>query len=354
MKQLLTKKKIKIAFKDFWPGFNIKQLGKAFNNNPYLFENNIELVISDDPDICFFGTFGNFIFDACNTDPKIIKVLFISEVLSPDFLFFDYCFCFEPYNFNGRNCFYPEFVYSMEYFGTALSQKTFAQCKEIIKEKTIFCEMIYNHDGIDVSRKKYFDLLNSYKKVESAGTFLNNQPNNETVSCLNGNKSKINYQNKCKFSICIQSIKKDWFINEKIVHSLYANEIPIVYATEDIKKIFNPKRFIFIEDYDTDEELLNRIVKIDNDDRLFCEIISEPPFLENNFVKDTLDNACIFVYELANGKKGKRLIEINREELIKNRIIESETSANKFKSIKSNIFVRLLLRIKTHKRKQVK
>lgn len=327
---------IRIQFKNWYDGFKVDDLGPIFNNNVYLKENRIILEITDtNPDFIVYGVFGDFLYQSSIDDKKAVKILFITEPVSADFIFFDYCIGFEPYDYGGRNCFYPFFLYSSYVDGAIPKQLNYQQAVDFLKSKTSFCEMVYSHDGRDVSRKKYFELLSSYKKVESAGTYLNNQPGFNTVDYRNNSKTKFDFQKKAKFSLCIQSIKKEWFINEKIMHAFYAHEIPIFYGCDEVKKIFNPERFINISDYPDEKKLLDKIIEIDSNDNLFCEIVSKPIFVDNNFINKTLDNACRFVYEIFTNKK-KMLIEKNRETIIKNDIIRNHNSYNEINRLSRN------------------
>lgn len=336
---------VKIKFSNWWvDNINPKEFGPIFVDNPYLKANNIKLIESDNPDIIIYGTYHDFITNACRDNTDAIKVLFITEPISPDFALFDYCIGFEPLSFGDRYCYYPDFVYSP---GTDIKDITFDEAVESLKRKEFFCDFIYAHDGVDVSRKKYFDLLNSYKRVESAGTYLNNQQNGETVDFRdNGDLTKYKLQEKCKFSLCIQSIDKDWFINEKIMHVIKANSIPIFWGTEKIRELINPNRVVFINDYDSDEELLNRIIEIDSDDDLYCKIISSPFFKDERFQAETIDGACKFFSEICCFKK-KYLLDAGKELEIKNRLLEHK-AAYDIKQRKNNGFFHKLF-LKMHR-----
>lgn len=336
---------IKIQFKNWYDGFNYKDLGPIFAENNYLKENDISLEITNaNPDFIIYGVFGDFLYQSSIDDKNAVKILFVTEPISSDFLFFDYCIGFEPYDYGKRNCFYPFFLYSPYADSVIPKQLNRKLTKGILKSKDIFCEMVYSHDGRDVSRKKYFELLSTYKKVESAGTYLNNQLNGATVDYRNDNRTKFEFQKRAKFSLCIQSIKKEWFINEKIMHAFFSNEIPIFYGCDEVKNVFNPERFVFVDDYPNDEALLKKIIEIDNNDELFCEIISKPVFIDKDFVEKTLDKACRFVYELLVHKK-KRLIEKNRETIIKNEIIKNKRSSDELHRLLNKRIIRCCLKV---------
>lgn len=306
---------VKIAFSNCYPGFNPKDLGTPFTHNRYLKASNINIVVSDsNPEIIFNGCFGDFLFASAHEDGNVIKVLVITEPISPDSILFDCCITFDPSDFEGRNCYYPFFLFSVNH---TINTPSSRESEEILKNKNPFCDFIYHHDGYEISRKHYFNLLNSYRKVEAAGIYLNNQNQGKVLDYW----EKGLIQNKCNFSICIQSVSLENFINEKIIHSLCANTIPIFYGPKSAKTVFNPKRIIFIQDYKGDDDLLDEIKRIDKNDDLFCSIISQPIFLQDSYVERTLDNAEKFVFEIISGIKKKRTIYAFKTKEIKERLV---------------------------------
>ena len=335
---------VKIKFSNWWTDkVDPNEFGPIFLNNPYLKANDIELIESDKPDIIVYGTYRDFISNACSDDKNAIKVLFITEPISPDFILFDYCIGFEPLSFGDRYCYYPDFIYSP---GTDIKTISFNEAKSILDQKIFFCDFIYSHDGFSVSRKKYFDLLNSYKRVESAGTYLNNQLGGKTVGySVNGDTTKYSFQSLCKFSLCIQSIDKDWFINEKIMHVVKSNSIPIFWGTDKIREIVNPSRVVYINDYDNDEDLLNRIKEIDSNNDMFCKIISTPFFKKNHFQNKTIDDACKFFYKICVSRK-KYTLDFSKELEIKKRLIAHKSAYEKNQRRKNSFLYKFASKLK--------
>lgn len=260
-------------YKDFKPSDLDYFLVDLFKDDP-----DIQLRLSDDPEFIFYGPYGDY-FSAASVDPfDIVKIFYAVEPVSPDFQFFDYCVGFEPDFVGKRYEYYPFFMCFLKDKYESLYRD---EAKSILDVKDKFCDFIFSHDGVEVPRKHYFELLSSYKKVESAGSYLNNQTNEETVSYMDS--TKVEFQSKCKFSLCIQSTNIDWFFNEEIVDAFNAHSIPIFYGSDKIKEIFNPKRFIFIPDFNTDDELLEKIKEIDSNDELYLKILQEPVLLNDKF-----------------------------------------------------------------------
>lgn len=318
---------IKVKFSNWWAkDINLSDFGPVFVNNPYFKKTNINIEISNDPDFIIYGTYGDFISAACLDNCKAIKILFITEPISADFMLFDYCIGFDPFSYGDRYCYYSDFLYSP---GAHIKTISYYKTKELLRKKEDFCDFIYSYDGGDVSRKKYFYLLNSYKRVEAIGTYLNNQPDNHVVDFrTEGDVSKYDFQAKCKFSLCIQPTDKEWFANEKIMHVIKANSVPTFYGTEKNKEIINEDRVIFINDFKTDKDFLNRIKEIDSNDDSYCKIISTPLFTDEEYQERVIDNECRFINDIFVSKK-KRLINDNKEETIKKRILAYKCSYDK-------------------------
>ena len=132
----------------------------------------------------------------------------------------------------------------------------------------------------------FFKKLCEYKRVESAGTYLNNMPNGETVRWKNDSKRQL--QTKCKFTLCFESTKHEGFVTEKIVDAFYADTIPVYYGSDNVKDIFNPDAFINCSDYESFDAVIEKIKELDNDDEKYLEMLRQPIFKEDNFPQKKL------------------------------------------------------------------
>ena len=291
----MDKKIIKVKFIGFDPKDGDPLSFILFKNelisSKYIFQ------LSENPEFVFYQPF--FQLSDLSKYDNAVKIFITGEPLHPDLNFFDYHFGFENDKNSDRTCFFPHFLWSYN----GLGDISYKEAKEIVNRKKYFCDFIYGHEIQNNLREHYFNLLSSYKRVESAGKYLNNQESGKIVHYEFNNPSKLELQKKCKFSLCIQWVDFPWFINEKIVHSFEANEIPIFYGTETVKQIFNPKRFIFINDFKNDKELLNRIIELDNDDEQFARILSEPIYNEKDYDEEVLNNAVNFLDKILASRK---------------------------------------------------
>jgi hypothetical protein len=94
----------------------------------------------------------------------------------------------------------------------------------------------------------------------------------------------IHFLSEYKFALYFENTKKGSYITEKIVNPLLANIIPLYWGSEHIKDIFNDKSFLYLEN-ETDESIkkfIDLIIKIDNNDHDYLEIVNSPKMTINN------------------------------------------------------------------------
>ena len=57
---------------------------------------------------------------------------------------------------------------------------------------------------------------------------------------------------------------------------MLANSIPIYWGNPEISKEFNTKSFINFHDYNTIDDVINKIIELDNNDKLYEEYLQQP------------------------------------------------------------------------------
>lgn len=257
---------VKINFSDFWSDFDIK-------NNPFwnLMSKRYNLIISDEPDILFYSSFGNK-----HMRYKCIKVFFQGENFRPDFRECDYAFGFDFLPDNKRNYRLP--LYALYDNPLKLTQRK--DVKYIIKEKTKFCAFLVSNKYAK-ERIDFFKKLSRYKQVDSGGRYLNN------VGRAVENKAQ--FIKDYKFTIAFENSSYPGYTTEKIFEPMLVNSIPIYWGNPMIHKDFNPKSFINCHNFKNMDEAIEKIIEIDNNIDLYKQILSEPYFIDNKvneFVKE--------------------------------------------------------------------
>lgn len=126
------------------------------------------------------------------------------------------------------------------------------------------------------ARDEFFTDLSAYKFVHSGGKHLNNigrvVPQNETVSWLS----------ECKFVIAYENQKYPHYITEKPFQAYIAGAIPLYYGHSSAFNDINKAAVVYVDDYSSNQELINDIKLIDQDDKLYCTIWNRPLLTDPN------------------------------------------------------------------------
>ena len=245
--------------------------------------NGFELKILDDGYDYFFCTETSYWnkenFDELLTQkPETIRIFFCGETIYPDLNLFDYALCFDDFDdsrimntlaFNLNRYFYD--------IGINIDGiKKNINPKDILREKTKFCNFIYSNPYSHPMRDKLFYALSKYKKVDSLGRHLKNINIKDTSTDKDWRSISIDLKTPYKFSIAAENAYARGYTSEKIVTSMAANTIPIYFGSSEVVKYFNPKSFINVNDFSNIEDVVKRVKEIDENDDLYLEMMSEP------------------------------------------------------------------------------
>lgn len=264
---------IKINFTGFWHQNTpevIQQHNPLFN----LLARRFELEISDSPDFLIYSCFGSdFGYDYLRYD--CVRIFYTGENVRPDFSECDYAFSFD-YPVSDRNYRLP--LYGLDWQLDRLREVK--NIDRIMQEKSGFCNFVYSND-LAKERIEFFHKLNNYKKVDSGGKVLNN------IGHPVGDK--LQFMKNYKFSIAFENESYPGYTTEKILHAMIARTIPIYWGNPLVGRDFNTRAFINCHDYNSFDEVIERVIEIDSNDELYREYLSEPGFangIDNEFIND--------------------------------------------------------------------
>ena len=273
--------RIKIAFCDFWDVFDPEN-----NFITDALKKNFDVEISAEPDFVFCSTFGR-----SHLKYSCAKIYYTGENLIPDFNLVDYGLGFQDIDFYDRYLRLPHYVLYPEDCAFALTKHLLSD--EEITGHDKFCNYVISNALSDPARDEMIDLLNSYKAVDSGGRYHNN---------VGGPvKDKIGFQKKYKFTMAFENTGTRGYTTEKIIQAFASSTIPIYWGNPDIADEFNPKAFINCHDFDSFEEVLKEVKRIDNDDAAYRAMVREPvftkdslgrKFLEEDYLSDYLHKIC--------------------------------------------------------------
>jgi hypothetical protein len=167
--------------------------------------------------------------------------------------------------------------------------------EKIILEKKYFCSIVQgSHNDY---RARIFDLLEKIDHVRSSGPWrgtlgldLNKNKfiNNNYTGRMDGlvYRDKINFFRDCKFNIAFQFTNTINVTQEKLVHAMAANTIPIFYGNQNIlREGFNEDSFINVHKYSSFEEAVEDIKDLHLNSDRYKEKISQPWFVNNKLSK---------------------------------------------------------------------
>ena len=147
-----------------------------------------------------------------------------------------------------------------------------SEIDQIVLKKNKFCNFIYSNPNAQ-KRIDFFYKLSQYKKVDSGGALLNNIGG--TVS------DKLSFINNYKFTIAFENSSYPGYTTEKIVQPMMVRSIPIYWGNELIYQDFNTKSFLNYHDYSNEDQLINRIIEVDQNIELYRQYLLEPYFHNN-------------------------------------------------------------------------
>lgn len=262
---------MKIYFVDFWGGFE-----NSLNNNFFvslLKRYNILFEINkDSPDILFYSVFGN---EHLNSKYKNSKKIFYTgensnKLIRGPFYRKPYDkmanlnLTFE-YTNNFNNIRLPLWIL---YMGGGYPKRDLINLKLKPKKSLGFCSFVFSNNVI--FRNNFCKKISKYKKIACGGGCLNN---------IGGKiKNKIEFQKKFKFCIAFENTLQKGYTTEKIFEAYLSNCIPIYKGNPNIISDFNPETFVNGNNFKTDEDLINYIIKIDNDNKLYQSFMNKPIF----------------------------------------------------------------------------
>jgi hypothetical protein len=234
--------------------------------------------VVDDPDVVFVGFGGE---DYRRFD--CVRVRMAGENVRPNFDEFDFVMG-------------VDILDDPRYLRVPFGNRTYRRlhvlagkpaAEKIARGRTGFCNFVYSNPH-PPERIRLFRLLSRYRKVDSFGPVLNNMPFEPHAGeryAPDWPEVKRRVQARYKFTIAFESESWPGYTTEKICDAMETGTIPIYWGNPRIAEDFNPRSFINCHAFDSLEEVVERIIEIDQDDALYMNMLAEPWF-ENDRVPD--------------------------------------------------------------------
>lgn len=202
-----------------------------------------------------------------------VKILFTGENIVPDFNLYDYAIGFDYINFGDRYlrlplyCFYPNFE--------ELDNRNAHVDYEMLAHRKFCSFVVSNGQGADPIRTKFFQELGKYKKVDSAGRYMNNMGGAYL-------ENKRQFIADYKFNIAFENSCVDGYTTEKIMEPMSVNSVPIYWGNKRVGEDFNPRSFINLSNFTTIQECVDYIIALDKDDDKYIAMLQEAKLNKNS------------------------------------------------------------------------
>lgn len=268
-----------------------------------------------------------------------VRIFYSGENVSPDFNYVDYAVGFDKLRYGDRFCRNPKIlgVGCREQLPRLSERPKFTL--DSVKQREGFCNFIYSHDRDDYKRREIFNLLNGYKRVDSLGTYLNNMTDGTCVSMAN----KLDYQKNYKFTIAFDSVDLDGFITEKIADGFLAGTIPIYLGDPSVCEIYNRDAFINCADYSSFNEVLDRVIYLDQNDEAYLQMLNEPVYAKDFNPEKMFDDFDMFINNIFEQSYENAFRRCSGPSIdVCGALCQYESHLRFYSEIYDNLFVRLL------------
>jgi hypothetical protein len=253
----VTRPKVRLQFVGFWDGFNphdnyfTRLLGRR-----YLLE------LCDDPDFVIFSYVGKRRRDYSRWN--CVRIFYTGENIAPDWSACDWAFSFEhtPHPRHFRLPHWPFYVDPL-----ALVKPSDHDPAAILAQKSRFCAFVVSNP-LCRTRNDFFHRLSRYKPVDSGGKLFN------TLGHRVGDKQA--FLRDYKFTIAFENESHPGYTTEKIVEPMLANSLPIYWGDPLVGRDFDTRSFLSAHDSPSLDDLVDRVVEVDRNPTLHCELLGRP------------------------------------------------------------------------------
>lgn len=268
----MTKPILKLGFVDTF--------GSISNFFTTILSEDYEIVRNDiNPDYLIFGdrNFGNtnHIFN----DKRCIKIFYTGENERPSNYACHYAISFDHID-DDRHYRLPLYViydFDNQHRDVANTKTMNRDPSDLLKKTDDkFCSFVVKNGACE-KRNYFFQRLNEYKKVDSAGPLFNNvgyilERGDGAVA------AKMKFLNDYKFNICFENSSYAGYATEKLYEAYMFGTVPIYWGSPTIDCDFNTKAFLNWHDYQDDDAFMEAIIEVDTKPELYEQMYMEPLF----------------------------------------------------------------------------
>jgi hypothetical protein len=273
-----------LSFLDFWNDFS--QENNFLTHLLKMVKNNVNIVEPSKADTIIFSCFGNENkkYNHCK------KVFFTGENIRPNLSDCDFSISFDFNDYGGKNIRIPLWYFYIDWFNV----KSYGNPQYLIpvdylygeneftkKSKDKFCCTVFSRP--EQLRFSTMNQISTYNVVDGFGKVHGR-------SLPDGERFKLDIISDYKFNICFENSIYPGYFTEKLLHSKIAGCIPIYYSDRTFSNDFNENCCINYINYNSLEDLLEDIKRIDSDDKLYNKIRSESLFNNKINLENIINN----------------------------------------------------------------
>ncbi len=239
----------------------------------------IEVVSAEEADYLFYSDFG-----LDHLDSTAVKIFYTGENHEADWVACDYALTHERARC-ARHRRLPYYALatlekSPEEWEVLLRRDPWTH-EDVQREKSAFCHFVYRNHVCKV-RNRFFKKLSQYKHVDAAGPLYNNMK--DGMMAPRGLANTLAFMAPYKFSISFENEAHRGYTTEKLFNALLARTVPIYWGDPTVAEDFNPKSFINYYDFQSEQELLDYVIHVDENEELYLQYLNEPIFKEGQGV----------------------------------------------------------------------
>ena len=262
-----------IAISDFWP--NVDPENNFFTNSIRACFENVKVTDIRDADFLIYSCFGNSHLSADRTRTK--KIYYTGESIAPNFRECDYSLTFDIDDYEGRNFRLPLWILQIDWYNKVnygnpefvLPLDQIRSNKWIDRPRSRFCVGVFNQDKLN-NRIPFMRKISQYKPVSIYGKLSGNW--------FYGESHKYEILSDHKFTMCFENGLYPGYHTEKLFHAKTAGCIPIYWADSNLELDFNPKCCLNLFNFDTLDDLVEKVIEVDRSENIYKQILNEPLF----------------------------------------------------------------------------
>jgi len=198
-----------------------------------------------------------------------------------------------------------------------------------IYKRDKFCAFVASNPK-SVQRNSLYNILNRYKKVDSAGRlFSNMEPIKGGLGGAGGQIQKVEFYKQYKFALVCENSQSNGYLTEKLLHAKLAGCVPIYWGDPYVELDFNPDAFVNVSKFSNVDAFLSRIKDIDENHDEWLKIAKQPLILNIDKCKLKLGLLADKISECFNGKAEGGLLgkEVVGKEVVAKEVVAKEVVA---------------------------